>query len=228
MQLSSSDIGPHEAATPGDFVSICIQDNGTGMTPEVLEHVLEPFFTTKPQGEGTGLGLSQVYGFVLQSSGLLRIDSAPAHGTTMQILLPHAEVAPNKVAEDPARGAMSTPARGETVLLVDDETAVRVPTAERLRDLGYHVVEAEDGPKALRLVGEGLRPDVLVTDIGLPGGMDGRAVADELRRQRPDLPVVFATGDAQVALPDDAVVVAKPFDLDVLVARVDDALRREQ
>nr|WP_246603214.1 PAS domain S-box protein [Falsiroseomonas tokyonensis] len=219
LVLPAAEVIAGEEIAPGNFVSIRIQDTGTGMTPEVLEHVLEPFFTTKPQGEGTGLGLSQVHGFVRQSGGTLRIASRPGEGTTIQLLLPRSATPLAEQAQD----AGPTPRAGRpgvTVLLVDDETAVRMPAAERLRDLGYRVVEATDGPTALRLLEEGLRPDILVTDIGLPNGMDGRMMTEEAQRRRPGLPVVFVTGYARVALPEDAVVVTKPFDLDVLARRL--------
>jgi CheY-like chemotaxis protein len=114
---------------------------------------------------------------------------------------------------------------GGTVLMVDDEVAVRVPAGERLRDLGYHVVEAPDGPSALRMLDEGLRPDLLVSDVGLPNGMDGRAVAEAARRRLPGLPVLFMTGYARVVLPDDAAVITKPFDLQALAARVKQLLK---
>ena len=228
VRLSATDIAPHESAEPGEFVSIRVEDTGTGMTPEILEHVLEPFFTTKPQGEGTGLGLSQVYGFVRQSGGVLRLVSAPGRGTTVQILLPRQEASVAEARVEQTEAPAAHAGHGKTVLLVDDETAVRVPAAERLRDLGYRVIEAEDGPKAVRFLDEGLRPDILVTDVGLPNGLDGRAVAEQARQRWPDLPVVFATGYAHVALPDDAVVVTKPFDLDVLAKRIGMARRRSR
>ena len=226
LQLSVAEIAPHEGAAPGEFVSIRVTDTGTGMMPEILAHVLEPFFTTKPQGEGTGLGLSQVYGFVRQSGGLLRLDSAPGRGTTVQILLPRREPEPASAGPEATGDMADRAGHGETVLMVDDETTVRMPAAERLRDLGYRVVEAGNGPEAVRLLEEGLRPDILVTDVGLPNGMDGRAVAKELERRWPGLPVVFATGYAHVALPDDAMVVTKPFDLDTLAARIVELRRR--
>ena len=221
LVLSAADIIAQEGIAPGPFVSIRIEDTGTGMTPELLEHVLEPFFTTKPLGEGTGLGLSRVHGFVRRSGGTLRIASAPGQGTTIQLLLPRSATVPAEVGLDAGPALRAGRPDGEvTVLVVDDEAAVRIPAAERLRDLGYRVVEANDGPMALRLLDEGLRPDILVTDVGLPNGMDGGTVTEEARRRRPDLPVVFVTGYARVALPDDAVVVTKPFDLDVLARRL--------
>ncbi|MGK7870827.1 ATP-binding protein [Falsiroseomonas sp. E2-1-a20] len=220
VRLAAADIAPHEGAAAGDYVSIRIKDTGTGMTPEVLEHVLEPFFTTKPQGEGTGLGLSQVHGFVRQSGGVLRIASAPGRGTTMRILLPLTPAEALLADRGGHAQAAVQRSRGETVLMVDDEAAVRGPAAEYLRDLGYRVVEANDGPTALRLLDEGLRPNVLVTDVGMPNGMDGRAVTEEAQRRLPGLPVIFVTGYARVTLPDDAVVVTKPFDLDLLARRL--------
>ena len=218
--LSAADLQRFDDPPPGDYVSIRIEDTGMGMAPEVLEHVLEPFFTTKPQGEGTGLGLSQVHGFVRQSGGVLRIASAPGRGTTMRILLPLRPAEALSTDRDgPAQAAIQR-SRGETVLMVDDEAVVREPAAEHLRDLGYRVVEANDGPTALRLLDEGLRPDVLVTDVGMPNGMDGRAVTEEAQRRLPGLPVIFVTGYARVALPENAVVVTKPFDLDLLARRL--------
>jgi PAS domain S-box-containing protein len=225
VALRAADIARHEEAEPGEFVSIRIRDSGTGMTPEVLDRVLEPFFTTKPQGQGTGLGLSQVYGFVRQSAGLLRIASTPGEGTTVQILLPRKPGAAASDGAAPPAAAGEHAPQDQVVLMVDDETAVREPAAARLRDLGYRVIEAENGPRAMQLLEDGLRPDILVTDVGLPQGMDGRAVAEAVRRRWPGLPVVFATGYARVALPDDAAVVTKPFDLDTLAARIGETLR---
>ncbi|WP_372623428.1 ATP-binding protein [Falsiroseomonas sp.] len=221
--LSAADLaGPFEAA-PGEYVEIAVTDTGCGMPPEVLEHALEPFFTTKPLGHGTGLGLSQIYGFVRQSGGALRIESSPGRGTTVRLWLPfsarreHAEAAPADVAAPAQDGG------GATILLVDDETGVREPAAARLRDLGYTVVEAPDGPAALRRLDEGLRPDLLVTDVGLPD-MDGVRVAEAVQRRLPSLPVLYMTGYATATLPLDAQVVTKPFTMDALTARVRSAI----
>ncbi|WP_052214265.1 PAS domain S-box protein [Belnapia sp. F-4-1] len=227
-RLGAAALRPDEAALPGDFIEIAVRDTGTGMGPEVMDRVLEPFFTTKPQGQGTGLGLSQVFGFVRQSGGVLRIASTVGRGTTVRLLLPRHGGGDAAVADE-AAGAEQTElvAAGATVLMVDDETTVRMPAAERLRDLGYHVVEAPDGPAALRLLDEGLRPDLLVTDVGLPGRMDGRSVAEAAQERLPGLPVLFITGFARVALPDDAAVIPKPFDLEVLARAITAALPRE-
>jgi CheY-like chemotaxis protein len=217
VRLSSADI-PDGDAEPGAFVSISVEDTGTGMAPEVLERVFEPFFTTKPQGQGTGLGLSQVYGFVRQSGGVVRIGSTPGSGTTVRLLMPlHEGMEPAGQAEAPMPAPFSR-ARG-TVLLVDDEDAVRTPTADRLRELGYTVVEARDGASALRLLAQA-RPDLLVTDVGLPGGMNGRQVAEAVRERAENLPVLFITGYAATALPEGFEVIDKPFDLDTLARLV--------
>jgi PAS domain S-box-containing protein len=218
--LSAADLDGSPEVAPGDFVEIAVADTGLGMSPEVLEHVLEPFFTTKPLGEGTGLGLSQVYGFVRQSGGALRIGSTPGRGTTVHLWLPLA--APQAAggttpAEPDSAGAE---VEGAVLLLVDDETGVREPAAARLRDLGLVVIEAQDGKGALRLLRDGLRPDLLVTDVGLPGGMDGARMAAAARHLVPGLPVLFMTGYATAPLPLDAEVIGKPFTLDALTARI--------
>ena len=184
----------------------------------------EPFFTTKPTGHGTGLGLSQLYGFVRQSGGVVRLNSAAGRGTTVHLYLPRHE--PVRAGEGQAAPG-AEPERagtGEVVLLVDDEPAVRAVAAERLRELGYSVLEAGEGATALQLLRTSGRVDVLVTDVGLPGGMNGRQVADAARERRPDLPVLFITGYAGSALDSRLApgmeLIGKPFALDALAARV--------
>ncbi|GAA0603357.1 PAS domain-containing protein [Craurococcus roseus] len=216
VRLSAADI-PDGEAPPGCYVAVSVSDTGTGMPPEVIERVFEPFFTTKPQGQGTGLGLSQVYGFVKQSGGLVRIESAPGRGTTVRLLLPlHERMG---AAEAAAAAAPPRPGGRGTVLLVDDEGAARGPLADRLRELGCAVLEARDGPEALRVL-EAARPDLLVTDVGLPNGMNGRQVAEAARERIPGLPVLFITGYAGTPLPAGVEVVGKPFELDALARRV--------
>ncbi|WP_146217062.1 PAS domain S-box protein [Falsiroseomonas bella] len=212
-------------AEPGEFLELSVADTGTGMSPEVREHVLEPFFTTKPLGQGTGLGLSQVYGFVRQSGGTLRIESAPGQGTTVRLWLPLTGRRPEAQGRaEETTGQNPQEGGNATLLLVDDETGVRAPAAERLRDLGYRVVEAPDGPSALRLLDEGLAPHLLITDVGLPGGMDGVRLAEAVLERRPGLPILFTTGYAAVALPAGAAVIAKPYPLDTLALRVRNGL----
>ena len=227
VTLARADLAGEEGVAPGDFVEIAVEDTGTGMTPEVLARVTEPFFTTKPQGHGTGLGVSQVYGFAHQSGGLLRIESAPGRGTTVRILLPrrYGEAASDALAEPPPPLA---PARGGTVLLVDDEAGVRGPVAERLRDLGLRVVEAGDGPEALRRFDETPDIDLVVSDVGLPGGMNGREVTEALRARRPGLPILFISGYSGDILPPGVEVLGKPFDLDDLARRVLGMLERRR
>jgi PAS domain S-box-containing protein len=209
----------HEEAFPGEYIAITVTDTGEGMPPDVMTRVFEPFFTTKPLGQGTGLGLSQIYGFVRQSKGVVQIQSALGQGTTVRISLPRHERATEQLEQ--ASSPEPEQARvGETVLLVDDEDGVREPASEYLRELGYNVLEAEDGFAALRILESISRLDLLVTDVGLPNGMNGRQVAEAVRQQRPRLPVLFITGYAGTALEPGTEVVRKPFDLDAFARRV--------
>jgi signal transduction histidine kinase len=177
---------------PGQFISLCVSDNGTGMPPEVIRRAFDPFFTTKPIGQGTGLGLSMIYGFARQSGGQARIYSEVGQGTMVCIYLPRHHGAaedPADAAEDPADAAAALrPLRaeqGETVLIVDDEPTVRMLVADVLEEFGYTAIEATDGAAGLRIMQSGVRIDLLVTDVGLPGGMNGRQVADAGRVTRP-------------------------------------------
>ena len=222
-RVSAAEAAGQEGAAAGDYVAVSVSDTGTGMPPEVLGRVFEPFFTTKPLGQGTGLGLSQIHGFVRQSGGFVRIESAPGRGTTVSLFLPkHARAgAPTDEEAAPPPPEHAGAAGGATVLLVDDEAAARGPAAERLRELGHRVLEAADGPAALRLLADGARIDLLVTDVGLPGGMNGRQVAEAVRERAPGVPVLFITGyAANTPLPPGTEVVGKPFELDALARRV--------
>ena len=219
VQLAAADIAEHETLTPGAYVRITVSDTGEGIPPALQERVFEPFFTTKPQGRGTGLGLSQVYSFVRQSGGRLRLHSEAGQGTTVQIFLPRQQ---SGQALPPAEGRSEPDDSGSglTVLLVDDEHAARRPAAERLRELGYRVLEAADGPAALRLLDDGAVLDLLITDVGLPNGMYGPAVADAVRTRQPRVAVLFITGYPGNRLPPGAEVIGKPFELDFLARRV--------
>ena len=209
---------------PGDYVEISVSDTGVGMPPDVLARAFEPFFTTKPIGRGTGLGLSQIYGFVRQSGGAVQLESTPGIGTTVRFSLPRGSAAtlahtePSKLIASPAVSG-----RG-TVLLVEDEEKVRVVLAEALSECGFQVIEAEDGPGGLDLLNDSNRLDILVSDVGLPG-MNGRQLADAVRERRPTLPVLLITGYAGTALDDLGLgpgmeVLRKPFTLDAFTSRV--------
>jgi PAS domain S-box-containing protein len=219
LHLGAAEVGGHEGVAEGEFVAISVGDTGAGMPPGIIERVFEPFFTTKPLGQGTGLGLSQVYGFVRQSHGIVQLESAPGKGTTVKLCLPRHERGAEEAEQ--AVSLAPEPARvGETVLLVDDEDGVREPASEHLRDLGYVTLEAKDGPSALRILNSVGRLDLLITDVGLPNGMNGRQVAEAVREQLPDVPVLFITGYAGTALPPGIEVIRKPFDLDTLARRI--------
>jgi CheY-like chemotaxis protein len=218
LHLAAVDI-LDEVAKPGLYVVLSVADTGMGMPPEVLDRVFEPFFTTKPQGQGTGLGLSQVWSFARQSGGLVRVESAPGQGTAVRLLLPlHARAA---ATGEPGAVPSKPEEAGEAglVLLVDDEDAARQPVADQLRELGHTVLEARDGSEALQILATTC-PDLLITDVGLPNGMNGRQVAEAARKGIPGLPVLFITGYAGTQLPPGIDVIDKPFELDVLVRRV--------
>jgi len=197
--LDEAYVSRFDGLEAGPYVMVAVSDTGMGMTKDVIERAFEPFFTTKEVGHGTGLGLSQVYGFVKQSGGHVRVYSEVNEGTTVKLYLPRLT---SDVAQAERVERRSVPASrvGETILLVEDDESVRASTSDMLRELGYRVVMAADGASALRLVGE--RPDIrlLFTDVGLPGGMNGRQLADAARATRPDLPVLFTTGYARNAI----------------------------
>ncbi len=222
------------ALAPGPYVSLCVSDTGTGMTPEVAAKAFDPFFTTKPIGQGTGLGLSMIYGFVQQSGGQVRIHSEPGQGTTVCLYLPRHLGMPEK-AGTPAELAQAPRARqGETVMVVDDEATVRMLMRDVLDDLGYGVIEAEDGTSGLEILRSATRIDLLITDVGLPGGMNGRQVADAARTPRPGLKVLFVTGYAETAvlshghLEPGMHVLTKPFAMEALAGRIKELISGQQ
>jgi PAS domain S-box-containing protein len=231
VRLSEADVAGHEGASPGDYVEISVTDTGTGMDEATRARAFEPFFTTKPLGQGTGLGLSQLYGFVRQSDGVVRLDSAPGRGTTVRLYLPRHELVQGRQEHPAARAEPSSAGAGETVLLVEDEEGVRAVAAEHLREFGYTVLEATDGPEALGLLRSSRRVDMLVTDVGLPGGLNGRQVADAARERRPGLPVLFITGFAGAVLDGQLApgmeVIGKPFALNALAVKVRTMLEAE-
>ncbi|MDP4004227.1 PAS domain-containing sensor histidine kinase [Methylobacterium sp. NEAU K] len=211
---------------PGQYLSLCVKDTGIGMPPEIVGKVFEPFFTTKPIGQGTGLGLSMIYGFAQQSGGQVRIASEVGQGTTVCLYLPRHR---GDVVEEDPHAALGAPARaepGETVLVVDDEPTVRMLVTEVLEDLGYTAIEAADSVAGLKVLQSDVRIDLLVTDVGLPGGMNGRQMAEAGRATRPRLKVLFITGYAENAvlgngqLDPGMQVITKPFVVEVLGARI--------
>ncbi len=218
---------PPQDVPPGDYVALSVVDTGTGMTPEVIARAFDPFFTTKPLGQGTGLGLSMVYGFVQQSGGHVRLRSEVGQGTTVAIYLPRHLGAGVEVMEHDTISTLPTGMVGDVVLMVEDEPGVRMVVRDVLSDLGYTVLEAENGRAGLNIIASGVRIDLLLTDVGLPGGMNGRQLADAARQRRPELKVLFITGyaDSVVAVGNGQMepgmeVMTKPFALETLATRI--------
>ncbi|MFC4170309.1 PAS domain S-box protein [Teichococcus aestuarii] len=217
----------------GQYVTISVTDTGTGMPPEVVARAFDPFFTTKPLGEGTGLGLSMIYGFARQSGGQAQIYSEVGLGTTVRLYLPR-HIGEAEAAENLPNLSQAPRAEvGQTVLVVDDEPTIRLLVLEVLEDLGYAAVEAADGASGLSILRSDARIDLLVTDVGLPGGMNGRQLADAARVIRPELKVLFITGYAENAvigngqLEPGMHVMTKPFALEALANRIKDLIRHE-
>ncbi|MGN2250661.1 PAS domain-containing protein [Frateuria sp. GZRe14] len=211
---------------PGDYLELSVSDTGTGMPEEVVARAFEPFFTTKPLGRGTGLGLSMIYGFAKQSGGRVQIQSRLGEGTRVSLLLPrHLGEFPVEEKQAASAGVSILP-RGRTVLVVDDEPTVRMLVVDVLGEHGFTVLEACDGAAALEMLRAGMRIDLLVTDVGLPGGLNGRQLADAVRERMPRLKVLFITGFAETTvigsgqLEPGMQVLTKPFVIDQLVARV--------
>lgn len=211
----------------GDYVCVAVSDTGTGMPPEIIKKAIQPFFTTKESGKGTGLGLSMVYGFASQSRGFLRIDSEPGNGATVELCFPRAAscFAVEIPSEDKAVEGGS-----ETILLVDDEPQVRAIAAIQLQRLGYDVLQAEDGHEALKILDRALDVNLLLTDIGLPGGMNGLELVAAVRERYPAIPVLYISGysdgrSSESAEQDtSAQFLSKPYDKPALAAAVRRAL----
>lgn len=214
----------HQEVRPGQYVMIAISDTGHGMTAEVASRAFEPFFTTKDVGRGSGLGLSMVYGFVKQSGGHVKVYSEVAHGTTVRMYLPRA-FAPVPDKNTIERSAVLTHG-SETILVVEDDDLVRVHLIGQLRQLGYRVFGASDGARALETLRGLQHVDLLLTDIVMPGGMDGRQLADRALHLRPELRVLFTSGYAENAtvhqgrIGPQVVMLQKPFRRQDLAAKV--------
>ena len=213
---------------PGEYVSVAVSDTGSGMPAAVARKVFDPFFTTKPPGQGTGLGLSMVYGFAAQSNGHVTIDSAPGEGTTVTLWLPH--------TSEPATGAASATAKptargGETILVVEDDEAVLAIARELLGDLGYEVLTASDGTNALAVLDANKLIHLVLTDVVMPGPIQGSGLAALVRERHPGTAIVFTTGYADAAARvqidgSQEKVLAKPFTSDVLGRAVREMLDR--
>ena len=227
IETANRTVGEAEAAAipervePGDYVAIAVMDTGGGMEPGVLARAFDPFFTTKDVGKGTGLGLSQVYGFCRQSGGYAEIESAPGHGATVRMVLPR-QIAATDAPVETAESRFSGAGGRESVLLVEDDDGVRAYAAEALRELGYRVAEAPNGKAALTILDSAPRLDLLLTDVIMPGDLNGRELAEEAVQRRPGLRVLYMTGYSRDALSErgrlnpGVHVLGKPFSVQEL------------
>jgi signal transduction histidine kinase/DNA-binding response OmpR family regulator len=212
----------HTEVTPGQYVMLAVSDTGEGMSPDVIARAFEPFFTTKPEGEGTGLGLSQIYGFVKQSGGHIKIYSEIGHGTSVKLYLPRAKKGLEEYSQplSPATGG------SETILVVEDDAGVRAAAIDLLKELGYSVLKAENADEALALLESGARPDLLFTDVVMPGSINTRDFARQAQKMCPELAVLFTSGYTQNAivhngrLDEDVFLLSKPYRKDELARKV--------
>jgi PAS domain S-box-containing protein len=217
----------------GPYIALSVVDTGCGMPDDLVKRAFDPFFTTKPLGQGTGLGLSMIYGFARQSGGQIDIQSKVGEGTTMCLYLPRFTGAETELPDGAADSQAGDSSQGETILVIDDEPTVRMLIAEVLGDLGYKIIEASDGAEALTVLRADTRIDLLVTDVGLPGGINGRQVADAGVALRPGLKVLFITGYAESVVigqgqaGENTQVLTKPFTVDTLGNRVSSMIGAE-
>jgi CheY-like chemotaxis protein/two-component sensor histidine kinase len=229
--LDESYAGQNPGVAAGQYVVMCISDTGTGMDAETVAKAIEPFFTTKEVGKGTGLGLSMVYGFIKQSGGHMKIYSEPGEGTTVKNNLPRL-LGPASVDTESVESPAPAGSAAETILVSEDDEEVRAYSAEVLRELGYRVLEAADGPAALVLLRTETKIDLLFTDVVLPGGMSGAVLAREAADIRPGLKILFTTGYARNAivhqgrLDPGVELLTKPFSYTDLATRIRDMLDR--
>jgi len=215
---------------PGKYITLSVRDTGVGMSKEVASRAFDPFFTTKPLGQGTGLGLSMIYGFARQSGGQIQILSEKDRGTTITLYLPRNAAAPARIESDRRPLAADIEGAGKLVLVVDDEPSIRMLVAEVLNEAGFATLEASDGPSALRIMEMSAKIDLLITDVGLPGGMNGRQLADAVCALRPTMKILFITGYAENVvvgsgrLDHGMQVLTKPFTMNVLKKRIQQML----
>jgi CheY-like chemotaxis protein len=230
VEFDGTYAGLHTESQPGDFVMLAISDTGTGMSPEIRERIFEPFFTTKGMGKGTGLGLAVVHGIVKQSGGNIEVYSETDKGTTFKIYLP---IVHDETGESEARVHHPLPRGAETILLVEDEVAVRMVTVLALQSLGYTVLEAQGGEAAIQMMTE--HPgevDLLLSDVVMPE-MSGRTLAETLAAQHPELKVLFVSGYTDDAIVRHGVLQAevaflqKPFTMGALARKLREVLEGE-
>ncbi|WP_313713026.1 PAS domain-containing sensor histidine kinase [Pseudomonas sp.] len=232
ISLDSEQARPLEMAA-GDYVRLSVVDSGCGMDVAVAARAIDPFFSTKPMGQGTGLGLSMTYGFVRQSGGQLRLLTSPGEGTRVELYLPRYHEQPAVAHQPPARKPLASSSGGQRIVLVEDQAALRLVVTEVLEELGYRVKAFENGATALAHMQQCEQPDLLLSDIGLPGGLNGRQLAERCRQLHPQLKVLFVTGyDESAALSDGQLlqgtsVLTKPFELEALAERVRQLLEGE-
>ncbi|MCS6762425.1 MAG: PAS domain S-box protein [Candidatus Devosia symbiotica] len=219
-----------DGLSPGDYVRLTVSDTGSGMSTAVRERAFEPFFTTKETGQGTGLGLSMIYGFAKQSGGLATIDSSVGQGTVVTIYLPRHRVEPALVV-DGVLGGMALAGAGQTILMVEDDERVRKLTVTRLVQLGYAVLSAGSGAEAIDMLAAGKPFDLLFSDVVMPGGMSGFELRIKVRALYPNLPVLLTSGYAEELSRADAgederlIILRKPYQLAELAAAIDNALK---
>ena len=221
-------VGLNASLRPGDYVLLSVTDNGAGMPQSVVDRAFDPYFTTKPVGQGSGLGLSMIYGFCKQSRGHVSIDSAVGKGTTVSVFLPRCQASAKVDAPRP-RGVASRARAGESVLIIEDDPAVRHLVRSVLEEQGYHCLVAGDADSAQPIFTSGARIDLLISDVGLPG-MNGRQLAEVARHHRPGLKVLFITGYAEHAavrdgfVDDGMAMITKPFPFELLLDKVQEMI----
>ena len=225
-----------EDLKPGNYVMVAVNDSGTGMAPNVLEHAIDPFFSTKETGQGSGLGLSMTYGFTKQSGGQMRIYSELGHGTTIRLYLPAVDTDNTLDSKAPYVSTGDLQGAGECILVIEDDIGVRAVTVGMLTKLGYRFIEAGTGQEAIDIYRDASRDnnefDLIFSDVFLPGGMSGPEAVHEIKRHNPDLPVLFTSGYSadQVSesdlLDDDVQMIAKPFELADLARKLRECLEQ--
>jgi len=229
VELSEDYAAQSVEVTPGQYVMMALSDTGSGIAPEVLDRIFEPFFTTKPVGKGTGLGLSMVHGFVKQTGGHIQIYSEVGHGTSVKIFLPRADADATTVVKS-ARAPAALATGAESILVVEDDPYVRTFAVQQLRRLGYKVTEASDGPSALHEISRSGAPDLLFTDVIMPGGMTGRQLAERVGQVASGTKVLYTSGYTENSIVhhgrlDPGVhLLQKPYKSDKLAKKVREVL----